>query len=1279
LYAAQQSKLREVQAQYQGFISQANQNLQKALGKEVDIQDILSSQTSSAATRAGVRPGQFNAGDLSRERQNLKQEVARLKDQISATADTFNKNIPGSVNKLEDLTRKLGATESALDGVEKGLQSLPGLLESQINTVIGEIANKTQQVAARGQAAGSTAANLVSSTPQELVQLSSTFNLLNNTLNGQITTIQQSQAAQQAYYQALQSGATYQEAMGAAQQAFASQTKNAISMFDELIQFSGMEGPEVSNMRADLLENFARSQGAGLENNAYFKSLIDMMRQDPGEDPQVKVLKDIYNELKQQRTDVAGVQQNQIRDDQASIMNTVFNGFIDKLNSVELKFDQAQLQAIGLGLSRPTQATGATTLEKGGVVYASKGKYVNYQPKGTDTVPAMLTPGEFVVNAQATKNNLGLLRAINSSAGSGKTFSKGGVVYAAGGGLSAADLKSLSDSADAVYQTNSSSAFGRTAANQALQIIDPPPKVQAANGFFKSVSDFMRKVVSKAPSLKGTSFYELAKMDALPGLKITGKTLAKYLPALSIAFGAYDGYNADENKTKRNKWVNTVLGAVSGSGTTMGDVGATSITGSATGGNFLQVGLTTASYTALGVPPPIAALLAAGSITTQEAYALWNEQKEYANTQQKTRDMENSARQSEGLLLTGFSPPERTWILERARIEDEINRLKGRQQSEKYERLIKARQTHEAAREQVFSQRTGDDITSFGRLLGYEDKTIRARSDEAIDKAWQAQLTYVQTERTRKKTEARNRIETQKELEKERNRESELAIQRRKEEEKAAEDRRRLGLPANATEDQVGRLSKIRGSEKQDLNQILGASEKKDGKGERISNFEKYKVANGIAGKYLASPIYPKDHPVYQSPEFINAIKERQIETAEIARIKTSTFDPAGPYAQSALTDISTEERIKAEEAWTENRNEQIKAAFERLHKANLVIMDTNLNDPNEQQKLQYAEMVATRKKEQRQEKVAAFRKREREKNLAPNIQRMQMAAYRATSQARNPRQLMGLRENFKKNAIAQGIIDPGLDDITNVKRITSYGGGALANFLYGQNAINPALRPRQASRGGVIYANQGMLVPYEPKGTDTVPAMLTPGEFVVNRAATQANLPLLKAINNGTQGYSNGGKVAYKSKGGSVSYYNDGGLAGTAEVGESSMQFTNSLASATQAITNFGNVVNTLKTAFQQLANNSNTQQNQTAQNQGGGVNINGITQFTNRIQSLITQLQSLSQIPTKITLTGTHTVNVNIVGAESIQSLNPEMQAFVEQRISQSLYEFNERTFLV
>jgi TP901 family phage tail tape measure protein len=70
-------------------------------------------------------------------------------------------------------------------------------------------------------------------------------------------------------------------------------------------------------------------------------------------------------------------------------------------------------------------------------------------------------------------------------------------------------------------------------------------------------------------------------------------------------------------------------------------------------------------------------------------------------------------------------------------------------------------------------------------------------------------------------------------------------------------------------------------------------------------------------------------------------------------------------------------------------------------------------------------------------------------------------------------------------------------------------------------------------ARGGIVYASRGRFI---PRGTDTVPAMLTPGEFVVRRDAVQAgnNLQILQAMNrggggvlsNGVQGLANGGMV---------------------------------------------------------------------------------------------------------------------------------------------------------
>ena len=84
-------------------------------------------------------------------------------------------------------------------------------------------------------------------------------------------------------------------------------------------------------------------------------------------------------------------------------------------------------------------------------------------------------------------------------------------------------------------------------------------------------------------------------------------------------------------------------------------------------------------------------------------------------------------------------------------------------------------------------------------------------------------------------------------------------------------------------------------------------------------------------------------------------------------------------------------------------------------------------------------------------------------------------------------------------------------------------------------NAANVP-QPQFRATGGMIYANRGMFV---PRGTDTVPAMLTPGEFVVNRAAVQRgnNMAILQAMNNGQQA-----SGPAMSRGGTVRYYRDGG-----------------------------------------------------------------------------------------------------------------------------------------
>jgi hypothetical protein len=196
---------------------------------------------------------------------------------------------------------------------------------------------------------------------------------------------------------------------------------------------------------------------------------------------------------------------------------------------------------------------------------------------------------------------------------------------------------------------------------------------------------------------------------------------------------------------------------------------------------------------------------------------------------------------------------------------------------------------------------------------------------------------------------------------------------------------------------------------------------------------------------------------------------------------------------------------------------------------------------------------------------------------------------------------------------------------------------------------------------GGLIYAANGQLVNFQPKGTDTVPAMLTPGEFVINRKATQNNLSLLKAINNGS--YSHGDIVKKFNRGGVVNpgYYQLGGnvdRSNNFDFGSFMQRLMGQLSSV---------IGTSLREGLQARNNAQNVQQT------SNGVSIdsktlNSIGELTNRLKSIADTLAGLNGIPSEIKVTGRHDVNVIINGDSVLNKLSPEIQDIVMNEIKNS-----------
>jgi len=77
---------------------------------------------------------------------------------------------------------------------------------------------------------------------------------------------------------------------------------------------------------------------------------------------------------------------------------------------------------------------------------------------------------------------------------------------------------------------------------------------------------------------------------------------------------------------------------------------------------------------------------------------------------------------------------------------------------------------------------------------------------------------------------------------------------------------------------------------------------------------------------------------------------------------------------------------------------------------------------------------------------------------------------------------------------------------------------GALGVRTSGAGYNIETTKPRRMATGGMVYRKRGSEGPeFAPMGTDTVPAMLTPGEFVVKASSvTPETLPILKQMNEG-------------------------------------------------------------------------------------------------------------------------------------------------------------------
>ena len=176
--------------------------------------------------------------------------------------------------------------------------------------------------------------------------------------------------------------------------------------------------------------------------------------------------------------------------------------------------------------------------------------------------------------------------------------------------------------------------------------------------------------------------------------------------------------------------------------------------------------------------------------------------------------------------------------------------------------------------------------------------------------------------------------------------------------------------------------------------------------------------------------------------------------------------------------------------------------------------------------------------------------------------------------------ELNSLRNQGQALAAAGGQVSNLLAESAKMEVATAEMAIENANIIF-KNEMEKAGRAQERAdaglglgamaKGGMVYASRGMFI---PRGTDTVPAMLTPGEFVVNRAAVQRgnNLQMLRAMNgNGATVNAGPAGPAAMSGGGQVGYYMFGDLV------QSMGSFTDNLPNLKSIFDGFASAVTSL------------------------------------------------------------------------------------------------------
>jgi hypothetical protein len=404
------------------------------------INEVLGGAPRSVATlqaRQNFRVGELTGGitDPVKIRENIERktkEKAKLEQQQQAAYDRNDEKTALSLTgPIKQLDIQINNSSNALGQLANSTEIATAAL------------NKIKDIQQQMSAQGDFLDRLATSTPEEADKLAKTFQRLQNNLAGGFNDARGSQAAQEAYSNALQSGSSHDQAKMAGDAVLAQERAEVLSLFKDLkplLSLSGKSDAQINAMQGTVRQGVYTE--SGLLNNPMLGGIAQGQinyDRNPLNNPALRQAVAEHDAAVENKA-VAQEQEGKLQLKVASeTMAGAAAKFAEATQNFAKIFEEMRNgdrkvespQRPGPGLPRVANAPAKA---KGGLIYASEGMLVNFKPKGPDVIPAMLAKNEYVINAKDTMRNLPLLEAINSGEKI-QYASKGGKVgYHANGG-----------------------------------------------------------------------------------------------------------------------------------------------------------------------------------------------------------------------------------------------------------------------------------------------------------------------------------------------------------------------------------------------------------------------------------------------------------------------------------------------------------------------------------------------------------------------------------------------------------------------------------------------------------------------------------------------------------------------------------------------------------------------------------------------------------------------------------------------------------------------------